>query len=253
MIIYFSGTGNSLAVGRKISAALNDKIIPLVEAVNQDLSSEQTIGLVYPSYDFNVPPAVRTLLPKLNINKEAYVFIVIACGAQAGNSIWTIRRVLREKGINLAYSNKIRVPDNSAIVFYRNPNDQVWKFERFAPRLEKIIDDLKNKKRALHYNSWSFMGWIMGQPKLEKKLIGSFRPASNQEKCIGCGICTKVCPMNNISLSETKKAVVGDNCTACLSCLHFCPQQAIEVGGKETIKNRQYHHPQVQVKEMMLR
>lgn len=67
MIIYFSGTGNSLAIARQIAFATNDSTLPLTEAVRRDLTAERRIGLVFPSYDFNAPPAVRNLVPRLKI------------------------------------------------------------------------------------------------------------------------------------------------------------------------------------------
>ncbi|MBR1877436.1 MAG: EFR1 family ferrodoxin [Paludibacteraceae bacterium] len=243
MVIYFSGTGNSLAIARSIAAATNEQVLPLTQAVREDLTSEKRIGLVYPSYDFNVPPAVRTLVPKLQINARAYVFIIIPCGAQAGNSSWTVRKLLQAKGIRVAYTHKIRVPDNSAIVFGRNPNDQKWKFRRFASRLQTIIDDVKAERHAYHYSWWSPLAWVMGTRRMEEWMLRTFRPAVNESKCIGCGICVKMCPMRNIAIDE--KAGIGPHCTACLACLHACPQQAIEAGGKPTIKERQYCHPDI--------
>ena len=49
MILYFSGTGNSLAIARKIAEVLDEQVMPLTEAVQQDLTSEKRIGLVFPS------------------------------------------------------------------------------------------------------------------------------------------------------------------------------------------------------------
>ena len=84
MILYFSGTGNSLAVARQLAERLNEPLLSLYDA--QDLTHEKRVGLVFPTYDFNLPPAVRMLVSKLTINPEAYVFAVITCGGQAGNS-----------------------------------------------------------------------------------------------------------------------------------------------------------------------
>ena len=262
MVIYFSGTGNSLAIARAIAEATKDQVLPLVEAVRQDLSMEKRIGLVYPSYDFNAPPAVRNLVPRLKLNPQAYVFIIIPCGAQAGNSSWTVRKLLRQKGIEVAYIHKIRVPDNSAIVFGRNPNDQKWKFERFSKRLETIIADIRAERHAHHYSWWSPLAWIMGTERMQEWMIRTFRPSVNPEKCIGCGICTRVCPMRNIALTDRETAVpghsaeiaaIGPHCTACLACLHACPQQAIEAGNKPTLKDRQYRHPQIKTTDLFLR
>ena len=258
MIVYFSGTGNSLAIARQIATATNDQVMPLTKAVRMDLTSEHRIGLVYPSYDFNAPPAVRNLVPRLKISKQSYVFIIIPCGAQAGNSIWSVRRQLREKGIEVSYSHKIRVPDNSAIVFGRNPNEQVWKFTRFADRLKSIISDVQEERKALHFAWWSPLSWVMGTERMEQWMLRTFRPAVNEEKCVGCGICSRVCPMRNITLTDREEptaanaqsAAIGPHCTACLACLHACPQQAVEVGNKPSVKAHQYRHPDIRLKDL---
>ena len=261
MILYFSGTGNSLAVARKIAEAINDQVLPLTEAVQQDLTNEKRIGLVFPTYDFNMPPAVRTLVPRLKISKEAYVFAVTTCGAQAGNSLWTLRRLLRQKGIELAYAHKIRVPDNSAIAFGRNPNEQAWKFERFAFRLDRIIADIRGQKHEWHFAWWSLAGGIMGWSFLENGMLRTFHPVVNEAKCTGCKTCARVCPMENISIQQQsgltgkagQVAHIGDLCTICLACVHVCPQQAIRTNGQEARKERQYRHPDIKLKDLIKR
>ena len=77
MILYFSGTGNSLAVARQLAEQLHEPLIQLVEAIELDLTGEKRIGLVFPTYDFNLPPAVRGLVSRLNINPKSYVFAVV--------------------------------------------------------------------------------------------------------------------------------------------------------------------------------
>lgn len=58
------------------------------------------------------------------------------------------------------------------------------------------------------------------------KLI-SVKPVIDTGKCIGCGICTKVCPSLAITL-ENKKAVVKlEDCRGCGGCNQRCPVFAI--------------------------
>ncbi len=245
MILYFSGTGNSLAISRQLAEKLGEQVMSLNRAVTQDLSHERRVGLVFPCYWFNAPRAVTELVPRLRLSEEAYVFIVIPCGAQAGNAIWTVRRMLAAKGIDVAYSHKIRVPDNSAVGFGRNPNDQVWKFDRYAGRLERIAAGV----RRCHYAWWGVAGALCALPAVQRRTLPMLTPAVNVDKCIACGICKDVCPQDNITFTDSK-AHCGNDCTQCLACVHFCPQQAVELNRKPTLKDNQYHHPKVKVGDM---
>ena len=250
MILYFSGSGNSLAIARRLAEKLNEQVMPLREAVSIDLTKEQRIGLVYPTYWLDAAKPVRELVPKLNISSSAYVFIVITCGAQTNNAVWSVRRLLEKKGIKVAYCNKIRVPDSSATGFGRNPNEQLWKFEKYEPRMKQIIDDLVNERHGSHYGGFDPFGWLLNRPGIAEKTQKATQPDTNTDKCVGCGICSKICPQENITLVDGK-AKIGNQCAMCLACLHFCPHQAMEINHKPTPKELQYHHPDIQLKDMM--
>lgn len=250
MILYFSGSGNSLAIARRIAEKLNEQVIPLREAVSLDLSKEKRIGLVYPTYWLDAPKTVRELVPQLNINPSAYVFIIITCGAQTNNTVWSVRKLLSKKGVKVTYCNKIRVPDSSALGFGRDPNKQLWKFEKYAPRLEQIIKDLLAEQLGSHFGGMDPLGWLLNRPSIAEKTQRTTQPATNTDKCIGCGICAEVCPKENITIVDGK-ARIGNQCAMCLACLHFCPHQAMELNHKPTLKERQYHHPDIQLKDMM--
>ena len=250
MILYFSGSGNSLAIARRLAEKLNEQVMPLREADSIDLTKEKRIGLVYPTYWLDAAKPVRDLVPKLNINPSSYVFIVITCGAQTNNAVWSVRRLLEKKGIKVAYCNKIRVPDSSATGFGRNPNEQKWKFEKYEPRMKQIIVDLVNERHGSHYGGFDPFGWLLNRPGIAEKTQKATRPDTNTDKCVGCGICSKICPQENITLVDGK-AKIGNQCAMCLACLHFCPHQAMEINHKPTSKELQYHHPDVLVKDMV--
>ena len=257
MILYFSGTGNSLAIARKIAEALGEQVLSIYDAVIADLSGEKRIGLVFPTYNLDAPIAVTQLIPRIRFPKDAYTFVVITCGAQTNNAVWTVRRLLKRQGVRVDYCHKIRVPDSSALAFGRNPNDQAWKFDKFAPRLQTIIADLKARKKGMHFAGFDPLGWLLSRPALQRKFAQTTTPSVNPDKCIGCGICSKVCPQRNIVLTDRENdkplAAVGPHCTWCLSCVHFCPQQAMEVNGKSVSKPYQYHHPDIKLKDMVKR
>jgi len=252
MILYFSGTGNSLAVARKVSERTGDPLLSLYEAVDKDLTKERHIGLVFPTYMLEAPIPVRELLPKVVFPKHAYIYVLITCGAQTNNAVWTVRRILRRQRVEVNYCNKIRVPDTSALAFGRNPNDQAWKFEKYAHRLEGIIEDIATEKHSLHYAGFDPIGWLLNKGLLEKKSYSMVKPIVYPDKCIGCGVCSKVCPQNNITMTDMK-AVIGNQCVSCLACVHYCKEQAIEIGKKPTLKTHQYHHPEIKLKDIVRR
>lgn len=52
----------------------------------------------------------------------------------------------------------------------------------------------------------------------------------NKEKCIGCGACIAICPMNALSFSDEGKAQVDtEKCVKCGVCQDACPVDAIDV------------------------
>ena len=63
------------------------------------------------------------------------------------------------------------------------------------------------------------------------------------EKCNSSGVCAGVCPVNNIEMQEGKPRWLH-HCQQCLACLHWCPQEAIELG-KKTPGRKRYHHPEI--------
>lgn len=54
----------------------------------------------------------------------------------------------------------------------------------------------------------------------------------DQEKCLGCGECEKVCPPKILYQKDGHCAVKNDimlDCFTCQSCVVVCPSQAISV------------------------
>ena len=56
---------------------------------------------------------------------------------------------------------------------------------------------------------------------------------TNQEKCVGCGECMKVCPMGAISIKAGKAETDQSLCNGCGKCVTACLLNLREVAGKE--------------------
>ena len=57
----------------------------------------------------------------------------------------------------------------------------------------------------------------------------------DEDKCIGCGKCEKLCPMNNIKIVD-KKVVQNNQCTMCYRCINNCSKQAMTLLGKKVVE-----------------
>lgn len=60
--------------------------------------------------------------------------------------------------------------------------------------------------------------------------MGSFNPTVDKDKCIGCGECVDVCPVDVYEIQDGKSEPVnGDECIGCQSCVEVCPQNCITI------------------------
>jgi NAD-dependent dihydropyrimidine dehydrogenase PreA subunit len=52
----------------------------------------------------------------------------------------------------------------------------------------------------------------------------------DQDKCIGCSLCTEVCPQAVLEMHDKKAQIVDFNaCMECGACVNNCPSDAISV------------------------
>ena len=58
----------------------------------------------------------------------------------------------------------------------------------------------------------------------------AYRPEVDIEKCVGCGECVDICPVDVYELQDEKSMPVNtDECVGCESCIEVCEYEAITV------------------------
>lgn len=53
----------------------------------------------------------------------------------------------------------------------------------------------------------------------------------DKSKCVGCGMCVKVCCAHNIAIKNKKAETILDDCVLCGQCSGVCPKNAISISG----------------------
>jgi Pyruvate/2-oxoacid:ferredoxin oxidoreductase delta subunit len=158
--------------------------------------------------------------------------------------------LFKKKGLNLHSAFEITMPNN--YITGSNPSsleEAKTLIEAQRPKISDICVRIMGQERR------GASGDGMLKTALIHPVFTTFagkqqsKKFSASEKCNGCGICEKLCPVDNISLNSEKKPIWGTACEFCLGCINWCPTQAIESGNETKGRNR-YHHPEIQVKDL---
>lgn len=257
-IYYFTGTGNSLAVARGIGTHLeSSNIVNIAKLLPDHPVSDHSdiVGIVAPVYFENIPDIVRDFVKNMTLNANAYVFGVVTCGSGPGFALNTLDRCLKTKGSRLAAGFSITMPDNVVIFVNLIPPLEMQQTMITVAKAKMLqIADIVRRKEVMGFKMRSsFKDKLEGifMKTMATKLYRTPRKFGTTEKCSKCGTCMRICPTNNIKIKGSQVSW-DKNCIQCLACFHWCPNQAIFLG-KRTRNVVRYHHPEINVKDLIIR
>lgn len=143
-IFYFSGTGNSLYIAKKLSEKIPDsEMIPIINSLNNNKFhiKADKIGFVFPIHAFAMPIAMQQFLKNVNINNKPYIFAVATRGGSPCNVFKNINKMLEKKGQNLKAQFFINMPNNYIPIFDMASKAQLAEINK---ETEKRIEYIKN-------------------------------------------------------------------------------------------------------------
>lgn len=71
------------------------------------------------------------------------------------------------------------------------------------------------------------------------------------EECIGCEICTKICPKNCFTVKKQKSTWHPEGCITCMACIHACPMKAIQMNMPEKNPHARYRNENISLCEII--
>lgn len=253
IIYYFSATGNSLQVARDLSLLLDDSVIePLPVSIEVE-SLPKNVGIVFPVHLWGVPEIVLHFIEQFGkCGPDKYFFAVATCKSQAGDAIGQLHKEMRDKGIKLSAGFCVPMPGNN-IIYYNVEELQVQnnKLNACNINLTEIAEKISSKQVIVPKVSLSDR---MFRTKLLHTILSKgFHKADQnywvKSACNGCGICAKICPVNNIKLIGNRP-YWQHHCEQCTACINLCPSKAIQYGKMTTGKQR-YINPTVTLKDLI--
>ncbi|MGL5352420.1 MAG: EFR1 family ferrodoxin [Clostridium sp.] len=240
-IYYFSGTGNTAFVVKKLAKELeslgNVVNIDSCENIKEINNDFDVLGIAFPIHSSYAPKVFSELLDKLPKVNNMPLFGIVTCGYIAGDVLRFEGKKLETKGYvpflyrNILVGNNMHLPKLCPL--------KVTTKEKLDKRLIKINNQIidisikvNNKTKDIRGNN--ILGKIFG---ISQRVFGKIHTKHNfkgfeaDESCTKCKLCIKNCPTKNIVLKDNK-VIFEDKCIVCMRCYNFCPTKSIQMTNK---------------------
>lgn len=278
-IYYFSGTGNSYAVARDIAQRIKAKLesIPNVMSAGKIHVDYDCIGIVFPSYIAaisGVPQIIERFVKKISNIESLNIFAICTCGGyecvNALPSLIRLQNIIKACGGRLSAKYSVRLPMNNMdyghipIPINKNHDEIIRKSNIRISDISHRIDKGKGTKcryiKTLFFYLMMPFFLLIRNPILRDLKVRAMEPEGSKfafrelmpltdksivvdDKCIGCGMCARECPVDNIRIVNRRPEFLH-RCAVCFACDEWCSQNAIHHWGRA--KGIKYHHPSVE-------
>lgn len=245
MVLYFSGTGNTEYIARLIAEGLGDECVNLFDRIRTNdkspLCSDKTYVICAPIYVCEMPLFMIRYLKSIEFKGSNKVYFVFTSGGYCGSAKIQAKYFAMKKKLKCLGCAEFVMPRNYvANNMYDMDSDEVihTKISNATRKVNQVVEAIKSETKLKTRHVWLFETLIITPfaPVWTKyKLVA--KDFYTTDQCVGCKICEKVCPLNNIKI-EDKRPKWGESCTHCMACISKCPKNAIEYGNCTQGKTR---------------
>lgn len=269
VIYYFSGTGNSLRTAIRIAEKIGGAELISVRCDTENVSfkNANVIGFICPVYEWDIPGTMKKFVTKLEVNPNAYIFMIVTFVAIHGKSFETMEKILSVKKAHLNYGFALHCVASQCTAYTPFPPERLM-----IPFMEKKIDKIAKDISERRNRTYPTMAWLTR--KLFSKLMTPYMEVEKEydkgfytdKRCVGCGICAKICPTQNITMHKNHPAW-NHHCHGCMACVAYCPTKAIQFKTPEAYrqlntiiskrlclpeKRKRYHNPFIKATDLMI-
>jgi ferredoxin len=285
----YTGTGNSLWIARQLALEMNEATLEFMPNLSKDFRIEaDKVGFIFPVHIWGLPHRVIQFVNHLQVNPstprlegqgllrvdpeprfltsslrmglsaaervkpETYFFALAVNAGQVAATLLQMKKLMSARQFSLALGYSAVMPTN--YIPWGGPGPIEAQQRLFSEAQEKvkaiagsiIQGEQKEVDRGPLWQNILFSWFYKMSFRQVHKMDKNFWV---DDKCDSCGICSKVCPADNIEMIS-EKPVWLHRCEQCFACIQWCPEKAIQ-HGKRTPKYQRYHHPQVTLNDIL--
>jgi len=255
MIFYFSGTGNTKWAAEQLALATHDVLRYIPDELKNGtleytLQEDERLGFCFPTHGWQPPKIVRQFIRKAQFHTPSspdaqhptYVYALTTCGDNMGHAMRILNKELNHHGLHTDAAFAVVMPESNvcfSFLHLDSPEREHQKVEAAKAYMPHICEVVVHRKRnveelvkgAIPYTYTYVIGGYYN-----KHLITDRHFWVDEEACIQCGLCAKLCPVDDIEGIPPHWKHDG-SCTNCLACYHHCLRHAIHWGN---MKRGQY-------------
>ena len=239
MVIFFSATGNTEYIAKQIAERIGDDSLNLLKRLKANdfspVESQSPFVICSPVYVCEMPRFFADYLMRVELTGSRSAYYVFTSGGYAGIAGWQAARISKRKGMIYMGRAELTMPRNYP-VSRRYPmlsdEENRRRIQQSYDRIPEISEHIirEEKIRARYITQIEKLITLPFNP-LWVKHKQPADPFHTTDKCIGCGKCANLCPLNNIHIAD-KRPVWSSSCAHCMACLANCPVEAIEYGDR---------------------
>lgn len=264
MIFLFSCTGNTRWAAQQIAKALDEQIVDVATVLYPkagDTAQEtpftlrpgETIGFCFPTHGWRPAPVMRQFIERRLAfaadPSEHYCWALTTAGDSTGRTMRRLQDLLAAKGLNLASTFSLIMPESFVglpLMDVDKPEKERRKLDQARQAIDSIVVPALLRRESgveePHAGACPDLKSGLIGHVFEHWIVGDRQFRVDPKRCVGCGKCADLCPVNNIQGGKKQQPVWlhTGRCISCFACYHHCPQRAIEYGSRTKGKGQYF-------------